>query len=200
MPVRSRKKRSEKEKKLEGEDDQVTDILANAMEQLGINIKDVSKTFTKEKFDQILQSMTENMEKEGEAGTKPFIYGFRIGVDENGMPDFSEYGDMSKLQNQEEKVVSESNEPLSEVFKEEKQIRIVCEIPGVDPRNISIRGEEGKIIIEALGAKNYKKEIQIIEEVEMEKGTASYRNGILEILVPRGKGIRANFVDIVITE
>jgi len=205
MPVRSRKKRSDKEEEKDSEDtNQFSHLLTHAMEQLGINVDEVSHLLNDKKFNQILQSMTENLKENfDDLGSNPYVYGFKIGVDEEGKPDFSEFGDIrTKMpSNQEEKVVrDEAREPLTEIFKEEKQVRIVTEIPGVDTRNISIRGEEGKIIIEALGVKNYTKEIQMTEEVDMEKGTASYRNGILEVLVPRGTSTITNSVEIIITD
>ena len=194
MTVRSRKKRSEKEKEKESEDtNQFTDQLSHAMEQLGINFDEVKHLLNDEKFSQMLQSMTQNLkDNSGDQGTNSSIYGFRIGVDKNGNPNFSELGDIATKmpQKQEEVATDETMELHTEIFEEEEQIRIVIEIPRVDSRNINIRGEEGKVIVEAFGVENYSKKIPVAEEVEMEKGTASYINGILEILIPRGKRSR----------
>ncbi len=205
MTVRSRKKRSEKEKEKESEDtNQFTDQLSHAMEQLGINFDEVKHLLNDEKFSQMLQSMTQNLKDNiGDQGTNSSVYGFRIGVDKNGNPNFSELGDIATKmpQKQEEVAKDETMELHTEIFEEEEQIRIVIEIPRVDSRNINIRGEEGKVIVEAFGVKNYSKEIPVAEEVEMEKGTASYINGILEILIPRGKGsIEADSYEIIISE
>ncbi|MHA1911363.1 MAG: Hsp20/alpha crystallin family protein [Candidatus Kariarchaeaceae archaeon] len=189
MTVRSRKKRSEKENEKESENtNQFTNVLTQAMEQLGIDVKEVSHLLKDEKFSQMLQAMTENLkDNAGDQGKNSAIYGFRIGVDKDGMPDFSEFGDIkARTSQKQEEVKDETRETLTEIFIEEEQVRIVAEIPKVDSRNINIRGEEGKIIIEALGDTSYVKEVEITEEVEMKKGTASYRNGILEILIPRG--------------
>ncbi|MCW4052371.1 MAG: Hsp20/alpha crystallin family protein [Candidatus Bathyarchaeota archaeon] len=77
----------------------------------------------------------------------------------------------------------QEREPLTDIFDEEKSIKIYMELPGVDKSDIQLNLTESHAEVKA---KNFSKTLQLpTSNVEFEKATASYKNGVLEINVPK---------------
>ncbi|MCW3980165.1 MAG: Hsp20/alpha crystallin family protein [Candidatus Bathyarchaeota archaeon] len=77
----------------------------------------------------------------------------------------------------------QEREPLTDIFDEEKSIKIYMELPGVDKSDIQLNLTESHAEVKA---KNFSKTLQLpTSDVEFEKATASYKNGVLEITVPK---------------
>ncbi len=119
-----------------------------------------------------LKRMQENMERMMEEMKKPVISGFR--------------------------------QPVVDVINNPKEIVIIAELPGVDKKDISIDCKPLSITITAESKKekkktkqgyyyqersstSFKRVIALPEEVIPEKAKAEYKNGVLEVTLPKKK-------------
>ena len=76
----------------------------------------------------------------------------------------------------------ETREPLTDIFQEKKAIKIYVELPGEEKDNIQLNVTKGKVEIKA---KNFYKMIQVPRNVDVEKASSKYNNGILTIVIPK---------------
>lgn len=76
-----------------------------------------------------------------------------------------------------------------EVYPEEKQIKVIGEIPGVEEKNITCEvKEKGRVLsISTEGRKRYAKEVELPSPVT-KTVSWSYRNGVLEVILTKKQG------------
>lgn len=125
----------------------------------------------------------------------PYYYGYSVTVGPDGKPVVKEYGNIrhSLLPN------AEAREPLVDVIVDdnEKVLKIVAEMPGVEKKDIKIEVAGRTILLDAEhGEKKYSTKIPIKHKVDENSIKATYANGILEIkcklkedLRPQGKKV-----------
>jgi HSP20 family protein len=76
-------------------------------------------------------------------------------------------------------------QPIVEVHEEGGEIVVVAELPGADPKTITCRPEQKRLLIEATGARRYRKEVQLPAAVQATGMQQSFQNGILEVRLIR---------------
>ena len=74
----------------------------------------------------------------------------------------------------------ETREPLTDVFKEEKVVKIYVELPGEEKDDIKLNVTKGKVEIKA---KNFYKTIEVPGNIDIEKASSKYNNGVLTIII-----------------
>ena len=80
-------------------------------------------------------------------------------------------------------IPQEAREPLTDVFEDEGNIRLYVELPGVEKSDIQFNVFEAKAEIKA---KNFHKTIDLpIADVNAAKTKANYKNGVLEVTIPK---------------
>ena len=77
---------------------------------------------------------------------------------------------------------SETREPLTDVFEEEKAVKVYVELPGEEKDDIQLNVTEGKVEVKT---KNFYKIIDVPRNIETEKAAAKYNNGVLTVTIPR---------------
>jgi len=113
----------------------------------------------------------------------PFIYGYSITIGPDGKPIIREFGNVKPGIRPS---IKEEREPLIDVMKTDTEVKVYAEIPGVDKEKIKLTGTPRKLIISAEGdMRKYYKEIELPVEVDIEKAKSSYKNGVLEVILPR---------------
>jgi HSP20 family protein len=118
--------------------------------------------------------------KEGMKG----VFGFSIKTAMGGKPVVESFGNVKKTP--EGPKVEEEREPITDVFDEDKEIRIYAEMPGVNEADIKLDLKEDILDISAqTGDRKYHKEILLPSKVRADTITSSYANGILEIKVKK---------------
>jgi HSP20 family protein len=118
--------------------------------------------------------------KEGMKG----VFGFSIKTAMGGKPVVESFGNVKKTP--EGPKVEEEREPITDVFDEDKEIRIYAEMPGVNEADIKLDLKEDILDISAqTGDRKYHKEILLPSKVQADTMTSSYNNGILEIKVKK---------------
>ncbi len=79
----------------------------------------------------------------------------------------------------------EIRDPLTDVFEEENAVRVYVELPGEEENDIKLDFKEGKVEVTA---KRFHKMIELpTGNIDKEKVTSKYRNGVLELTIPRKK-------------
>jgi len=121
---------------------------------------------------------------------KPIIYGFRIEIGPDGIPKVYEFGNVKRsVRGRPRIVVSEEREPLVDIYEDEDKIRVVLEMPGVDENKIKVEAlDERHIVVEGSNHdRKYRKEIELPTDVNVDAAEAVYKNGVLEIKLPKKK-------------
>lgn len=110
----------------------------------------------------------------------PFYYGYTMTVGPDGRPVVREYGNIEPKR----RIASGPQNLAVEtiVDDEQKVIKLVAEMPGVEKSDLQIRVNEKTVSIDA---KNDKKEyhsvVPLQTRVDTDSAKASYKNGILEV-------------------
>lgn len=102
-------------------------------------------------------------------------------------------------------------QPAVEVFETDNEVVVKAELPGMDPKNVSvtvtgdgltIKGE-AKVEQEDKGRNYYRRELRygsfqrtipLPTEVKSEETKAAFRNGILEVKVPKAERVKPKTV------
>jgi len=86
-------------------------------------------------------------------------------------------------------IPQETREALTDVFQDETNIRLYVELPGVEKTDIKLDVSQGKAEIRA---KNFYKVVDLpTVDVEADKAVANYKNGVLEVTIPKKKKTKA---------
>jgi HSP20 family protein len=82
-------------------------------------------------------------------------------------------------------VPQEAREPLTDVFEDKENIKLYIELPGVEKTDIQLNVSQGRAEIKA---KKFYKTINLPStDIEVNKVVANYKNGVLEVTVPKKK-------------
>lgn len=115
----------------------------------------------------------------------PFVYGYSMKIGPDGKPEVQEFGNIKKgLKGPPE--VKEEREPLVDIVENEKEVRVVAELPGVEKTDIKLHGTEDSIDISVDKPQNkFYKEVQLPVKVRIKEATSTYKNGVLEVVLPK---------------
>lgn len=80
--------------------------------------------------------------------------------------------------------INEVRKPLTDIFEEEKAVKIYVELLGEEKEDIRLNVKENKVEVKA---KNFYKMIEVPGNVETEKASAKYNNGVLTVTIPKKK-------------
>jgi len=82
-------------------------------------------------------------------------------------------------------IKDEVREPLTDVFEDKDNVKIYMELPGVEKDDIQLNVTDGHAEVKA---KNFFKTIDLpTKDVEFDKVVANYKNGVLEVTIPKMK-------------
>ena len=120
----------------------------------------------------------------------PFVYGYSVTVGPDGKPKVREFGNF-KAETRMGKPymdVKEKREPLADVMTTDSEVRVIVELPGVEKKDIKLSGTEDKLTISVdTPDRKYFKEVDLPAKVDSKKATSKYKNGVLDITVPKKK-------------
>lgn len=138
----------------------------------------------------------------GDLEQGPYVYGFSMRLGPDGKPRIEEFGNTKppkRLEGREgEGYDIAEREPLTDVIESKDSISITLEIPGVDKDEIELRVEEDKVSINVdTSQRKYFKEIPLKARVDPKTSKATYKNGVLDIILsklqtksPKGKKVK----------
>ena len=116
----------------------------------------------------------------------PFVYGYSVKIGPDGKPEIREFGNVKpgRLGPQ----VREEREPLVDVIETDGEIHVVAELPGVEKKDIKLHGTEDSLTISVdTPQRKYYKEIQLPAKVKVKEAKTEYKNGVLEVKLPKTK-------------
>ena len=124
----------------------------------------------------------------------PFVYGYSVTIGPDGKPRIKEFGNV-KTETRMGKPrieVKQQREPLLDILETDNHIQIIAELPGVEKRDIKLHGTEDTLTISVnTPNRKYHKETQLPVKVEPKQAKSSYKNGVLEVLIPIKKKEKA---------
>jgi HSP20 family protein len=122
----------------------------------------------------------------------PFVYGYSMTIGPDGKPKIREFGNVKPSEDKECGFtqpcldVKEEREPLVDIVNTNGEIKIIVELPGVEKEAIKLSGIEDKLTISVETPEHkYFKEIEIPEKVDPKKARTAYKNGVLEVTLPK---------------
>jgi HSP20 family protein len=114
----------------------------------------------------------------------PFVYGYSITVGPDGKPVVREFGNVQPGRLGPE--VKEEREPLVDVLSTNGEVKVVVELPGVEKKDIKLHGTEETLTISVdTEGRKYFKEIKLPAEVQPKEAKSVYKNGVLEVTLPK---------------
>jgi len=134
----------------------------------------------------------------------PFVYGYSMTMGPDGKPVIREFGNVKPSTKPTSfgipkpgLEVKEEREPLVDTIDEGETIRVIAELPGVEKSDINLNCTGASLTIRVdTPRRKYHKELDLPAEVDPDSSKASYKNGVLEVVLTkvkprvRGKGIR----------
>jgi len=82
-------------------------------------------------------------------------------------------------------ISQEAREPLTDVFEDESNVKLYVELPGAEKTDIKLDISQGKAEVKA---KNFYKVVDLpTVDVEVDGALANYKNGVLEVTIPKKK-------------
>jgi HSP20 family protein len=148
-------------------------------------------------FDDEFDRMFRNMEKIWERAFrdfnfnqiepgKSFIHGFNICIGPDGKPRIEEFGNRPKKIDKGKTIVPEEREPLTDIIEGDDNVSITFEIPGVNKEDINLNITESSLDISVDSPnRKYHKIVDLPCAVIPNKSKATYKNGILDIIIKR---------------
>jgi len=119
----------------------------------------------------------------------PFVYGYSMKIGPDGKPEIQEFGNIKKgLKGAPQ--VKEEREPLVDTVETNEDIHVVVELPGVEKTDIKLHGTEDSLEI-SVDTPQYKyyKEVQLPSKVRVKEANSTYKNGVLEVVLPKAEAI-----------
>jgi HSP20 family molecular chaperone IbpA len=84
--------------------------------------------------------------------------------------------------------LKEMREPLVDIFEEDNAVKVYVELPGVEKDDIKLSFGAGRVEVKA---KNFYKTIDLVAgHLAMKSASTQYKNGVLQITIPKRKGLR----------
>jgi|SRR5271157_3852432 len=117
----------------------------------------------------------------------PFVYGYSMKVGPDGKPEFHEFGNVKPRRNGLPHV-QEEREPLVDVVETDGTVQVVAELPGVEKKDIKLSGTEDTLtIVVDNPQRRYFKEVSLPKKVKVREAKSNYKNGVLEVTLPKTK-------------
>lgn len=114
------------------------------------------------------------------------VYGFTVRTGLGGIPRVEPFGNIRETERGP--IVTETREPLADIFDEGELILVVVELPGVAEEELEVDIQDDVLSLSTKGEKKYVKEMLLPHLVDPATVTTSYKNGILELRVNKAKG------------
>ena len=84
--------------------------------------------------------------------------------------------------------LKEEREPLVDIMETNGDVHVVVELPGVEKTDIKLHGTEDELTI-SVDTSQYKyfKEVALPVKVKVKEANSTYKNGVLEVVLPKAE-------------
>lgn len=116
----------------------------------------------------------------------PFVYGYSVKIGPDGKPEVREFGNVKPSRFGPR--VKEEREPLVDIIESDGEVHIVAELPGVEKNDIKLHGTGDTLTISVdTPQRKYYKEVTLPAKVNVKEAKTEYKNGVLEVKLPKIK-------------
>ena len=130
---------------------------------------------------------------------KPVVHGFKVKFGPDGKPRIEDFGNKSIRSPEGEPIISEEREPLTDIIEGDNDVAVTIEIPGVEKNDIDLNVTKETLEIKVdTPQRKYHKKLDLPCDVVPNSTKATYKNGILDIVIKRketkkpGSGYKIN--------
>ena len=130
---------------------------------------------------------------------KPFVHGFKIQYGPDGKPKIEDFGNKPIKSPKGEPIISEEREPLTDIIEGDNDVAVTVEIPGVEKEDIDLNVTKETLEIRVdTPQRKYHKNLDLPCDVLPKTTKATYKNGILDVVIKRsekkksGSGYKVN--------
>ena len=129
----------------------------------------------------------------------PIVHGYKIRFGPDGKPRIEDFGNKSIKSPEGDQIISEEREPITDIIEGDDDVAVTVEIPGVEKNDIDLNVTKDNIEIKVdTPHRKYHKKLDLPCDVVPNSTKATYKNGILDIVVKRkekkkpGSGYKVN--------
>ena len=123
----------------------------------------------------------------------PFVYGYSFSLGPDGKPVIREFGNVKPSlrggpfgTSKPSLDVKEEREPLVDTMVQADTVKVVAELPGVEKSDIALECDGRNLVLKVDNDKHrYYKSLPLPVEVDPDTSKASYKNGVLELILQR---------------
>jgi len=116
----------------------------------------------------------------------PRGHGYKVEFGPDGKPQIADFGNRSVRSPEGVPSISDEIEPLTDIIEGENEVAITVEIPGVEREDINLIATEDTLEIKVDSPKRkYHKRIDLPCNVKTKSTKATYKNGILDIVLDK---------------
>jgi HSP20 family protein len=146
-------------------------------------------------IDEMIEGMFRTVESMGPSSdSNGIFYGYQVNIGPDGKPHVREFGNAKPTRRGTFEVGS--REPFVDVVANDKDqtLKVVAEMPGVQKEDIQLQATEDSLSIRATNSdRTYDTSVPLNAKVDPNSARASYRNGVLEVVLkmkeaPKPKG------------
>jgi HSP20 family protein len=133
-------------------------------------------------FNRVFSNLDQDWMKPGSS----FIHGFHIHIGPDGKPRITEFGNRAVKTQDGLPVISDEREPLTEIIEGDEEITVTAEIPGVNKEDIDLRVTNRNLEIKVdTSQRKYHKKLDLPCDVIPNTTKATYKNGVLDVIMKR---------------
>ena len=123
----------------------------------------------------------------------PFVYGYSFSMGPDGKPIVREFGNVKPSLKggpfgtaKPSLDVKEEREPLVDAIVQSDTVKVVAELPGVEKSDIALECDGRNLVLKVdTDKRRYYKSLELPVEVDPDTSKASYKNGVLELVLTR---------------
>ena len=123
----------------------------------------------------------------------PFVYGYSMTIGPDGKPKIREFGNVKPTLKPEafgiarpRLDVREEREPLVDVISTDGEVKVIAELPGVEKEDIKLHGTENMLTLSVdTPQRKYFKDVELPARVKIKEAKTTYKNGVLEVTLPK---------------
>jgi HSP20 family protein len=117
---------------------------------------------------------------------KPIVHGIKIYSGPDGKPRIEDFGNRPERSSKGNIEASDKQEPLTDVIEQDEDVTVTVEIPGVEKEHINLYIKDNTLDITVNHPeRKYHKLLDLPCEVKPKITKATYKNGILDIIMKR---------------
>lgn len=145
--------------------------------------EEIQRMFETTNFKDMIEDM---MHGGGNEPNKRFVRGFSFNIGPDGKPKLQEFGNRSTKTSNGTPTVSEEIEPLTDIIEGEDDVAITVEIPGVERDDIDLNVTDDTLEIKVDEPnRKYHKLVNLPCNVKPKSTRATYKNGILDVVLDK---------------